>query len=277
MDTASILNKVPDFLQFYQRANHEHVTTDKRWELWQEHYGFAAVPPTDEGNALARTLVENAWGAYHTHIESIRSWAPHDDLLKKHLSNVKSLLGYEEPLQVVILYFVGGFEHNPFVTITEDGDAVLCLPIETRADTDDILLTHELTHVVHMKTAELTGAWERSVASTVIQEGLATQISKHFVPGHPDAAYIEHKEGWFASCQKHEKEILAGIRPYLRDESSSALTKFTFGEGTTGHDREVYYTGWVVVNRLRKKGMTFQEIAQVPEHKLPNLVEYAMK
>jgi uncharacterized protein YjaZ len=46
----------------------------------------------------------------------------------------------------------------------------------------EILLAHELTHIVHASTAKLSGGWERKIATLIIQEGLATRISKEIIP-----------------------------------------------------------------------------------------------
>lgn len=53
-DQITIWNLVPRFLAFYRLASA--APPEQRWPLWQEHYGFAAVPPGEEGARLAQTL-----------------------------------------------------------------------------------------------------------------------------------------------------------------------------------------------------------------------------
>lgn len=53
-DQITIRNLVPSFLAFYRLASA--APPEQRWPLWQKHYGFAAVPPGEEGARLAQTL-----------------------------------------------------------------------------------------------------------------------------------------------------------------------------------------------------------------------------
>lgn len=251
-------------------ANTHDNDNERRWALWQEHYNFAAVPPGEEGKTIARNLLDSAWGNYAEHLSFIESWKPNEEKIRQYLKEVKKLLGYEQPINLVVVYFVGGFENNPFVAPYDQERLALCLPIEN--GDSDILLSHELTHIVHSQTANLTAGWERTIASTVLQEGLATQVSKFFVPGHPDERYIEHKQGWFQSCKENRAEIMNGIVPFLEDSSSKAVTKFTFGNGTTNHEREAYYVGWEFVRLLLAQGVTFKEMASVQEKDIPSYV-----
>jgi len=268
LDNIEIKNLVPKFLDFYARADFEGIDNKERWELWKKHYNFAAIPPGDEGKKLARKLLDNAWDKYTQKINYIRNWQPEPKLVEDHLSNVKSLLGCQKPINLVLIYFVGGFENNAFVAPYDQGRLALCLPVE--CGDSDITLSHELTHVVHSMTANHTAEWERTIASTILQEGLATHVSKHLVPGKEDKCYIEHKEGWFSSCKSRRTEILKGIFPYLDDSSSESITRFTFGNGTTNTEREVYFVGWEIVNFLLEQGITFEEIAWVQEDEIPN-------
>ncbi len=270
MDNIEKVNLVPRFLLYYHMAKHSDVDAVKRWSLWEEHYNFAAVPPGEQGKIMARKLLDNAWEKYSDNLFLIEKWEPEQDKVNFYLQKIKTLLGYEEAIKLVIVYFVGGFENNPFVAPYDKDRLALCLPIES--DSSEIMLAHELTHIVHSHTANLSGEWERTIASTILQEGLATQVSKYLVPGYPDAQYIEHKNGWFGSCKQNQVNILKGIYPYLDHFSSEAVTMFTFGMGTTNREREAYYAGWVVVEYLLKKGLTFKDIASIQEKDIPNFI-----
>ncbi|WP_168193811.1 DUF2268 domain-containing putative Zn-dependent protease [Lysinibacillus sp. SGAir0095] len=268
MNNIELINLIPKFLDFYERANLEWLDDEERWKLWKEHYNFAAVPPGEEGQKIAKSLFYGAWEKYKKNINYIENWKENLTIVENCLEKVKSLLGYDKPINLVLIYFVGGFENNAFVAPYDQERLALCIPIE--CGDSDITLSHELTHVVHSKTANLTTNWERTIASTILQEGLATQVSKFIVPGKPDEKYIEHKHGWFNSCKLVREEIIKGIVPYLEDSSSEVITKFTFGTGTTNHDREVYFVGWEIVTALLEQGVTFKEIASVQEEEIPN-------
>ncbi|WP_040225548.1 hypothetical protein [Bhargavaea cecembensis] len=270
LDSVKVINLVPKFLDFYRLANKEDIDEDKRWALWKELYDFAAVPPGEEGQAMAKKLVEGAWDKYEQELTVIEKWAPDEEKVKTYLSKVKTLLGYDQPVSLVVIYFVGGFENNPFVAPFDDERLALCLPVEN--GDSDIHLVHELTHIVHAHTAQLTGGWERTIASTILQEGLATQASKYLIPGNPDELYIEHQKGWLQSCNENKAEIFAGIAPYLNESSSEIVTKFTIGNGTINHEREAYYVGWEIVRSLLESGVTFKEIAGIKEDDIPGYV-----
>jgi len=188
--------------------------------------------------------------------------------VNEYLTKVKKLLGYDQPIHVVVVYFVGGFENNPFVAPYDENRLALCLPIENGES--DLLLAHELTHIVHSHTARLTADWERTIGSTILQEGLATQVSRFLVPGEPAEKYVEHKKGWLESCYEDKSAIMKGILPYLDDSSSEVVTRFTFGNGTTNREREAYFVGWEIVQYLIGEGVTFKEIASIREKDIPD-------
>lgn len=48
----------PRFLDFHAAA--QGLDTDARWTAWQDRYGFGAVPPGPEGEAVARRLLDAA-------------------------------------------------------------------------------------------------------------------------------------------------------------------------------------------------------------------------
>ncbi|WP_226087655.1 DUF2268 domain-containing putative Zn-dependent protease [Mesobacillus sp. S13] len=268
MDQIEILNLVPKFLSFFHMAKKPDIDEEERWALWKEHYNFAAVPPGDDGQKMARKLLDTAWDHYAEHLSFIEKWEPNEEKVKEYLTKVKSLLGYDHPIDLVVVYFVGGFENNPFVAPYDQNRMALCLPIEN--GDSNIHLAHELTHIVHTQTANLTGEWERTIGSTILQEGLATQVSKCLVPGHPDELYIEHKKGWLQSCKESRTDIISQICPFLDHDSSEAVTRFTFGNGTTNHEREAYYVGWELVHFLLNDGVSFKEMASVQEKDIPD-------
>lgn len=216
------------------------------------------------GRKLAKSLFEKAWDTYQKHLEYIQKWKPNHTELESRLEEVKALLGCGSGLD-----FVGTFDNNPFVAPFDQDRIALCLPIESGSS--EILLVHELTHIVHAKTASLTSHWQRTIALIILEEGLATRVSKFLVPGEADERYIEHKENWLTSCIGKKEEIFKGILPYLEDDSSETVYKFTIGKGVTNHEREAYYAGWEMVDTLLKQGVSFNELARIKEKDIPIL------
>jgi hypothetical protein len=220
-------------------------------------------------------LLEKAWDKYQENLEYIKQWEPSQQKVEECLKKVKVLLGCNNSISFVVIYFVGAFEANAFVAPYDPERLALCLPIEN--GNSDILLAHELTHIVHSNTANLSAEWERTIASTILQEGLATQVSKYLVPGEPDEAYIEFTENWLKSCEDIKSEIFKGIYPYLESSSSEIVFKFTLGNGTTNHEREAYFVGWGIVKFLLAEGISLKEIAMIKEENIPAYIRRVLK
>ncbi|MDP9471723.1 MAG: hypothetical protein M3Q71_13845 [Chloroflexota bacterium] len=279
--TLNVDDLTPRFLAFYEAAQAEDADADRRWQLWQEHDGFAAVPPTPEGQALARRLLDQAWPHYPAVLDWIKAGAPGmGPAPEPILREVARLFGCDRPLAVRLVVFVGALEGNAFGTV-KDGVPVVCVPVEQDPEQRALLLPHEFTHAVHITTAGLSGAWERSIAQLILEEGLATRTTAVLVPGHPPPAYVEDARAgatpdWFRRCAGREGTILRGIRAHLADGNSEAVARFTFGAGTTGLEREAYYAGWVVVGHLLEMGWTLATLAKVPEEGMVNLVDGAI-
>lgn len=267
-DNLNIINLVPKFLNFYKLA----VGADpqKRYELWKEHYGFAAVPPKAAGEQLARQLLNNAWDQYGDVLPTLEQWMPDKVKIERYLCEIKCILDYDDPLDFALVFFIGGFENNAFVAPMGEGGIAVCLPVEN--GNDDIATVHELAHVVHGKVSGFSMEWEKSVASLVLTEGLATQLSKYLVPACDETVYIEHIPGWLQQCAEDRANILHGIVPYLEDASSETVFRFTMGTGTTGKTREAYYAGWTLVGELLKHGFTFAQIARLQERDVAGLI-----
>ncbi|MGG5737194.1 MULTISPECIES: DUF2268 domain-containing putative Zn-dependent protease [Bacillus cereus group] len=210
-------------------------------------------------------------------MEYIIQWEPNLQIIKTYLKEVKELLNCTENMNITVVYFVGAFDENPFVAPTYDGGIALCLPIENGTSESRVMIAHELTHIVHAKTADFSNSWKCTIGSTVLQEGLATQVGKYIVPEHTDEYYIERNEGWFSSCQNVRNKILTGIYPYLHKSSPEYSMKFTFGKGTTNHYREAYFAGWEIVRTLLENGKSFSEIASIQENEIPAYLECVYK
>ena len=52
--------------------------------------------------------------------------------------------------------------------------------------------------------------------------------------------------------------------------------RFTMGKGPSGIEREAYYAGWLVVGYWLDRGMTFADIARIPEQEMPDRVAEAI-
>lgn len=271
-----VVDLSPKFLAFYNEAIEQNLEADARWELWRSMYGVAAVPPTPEGTMMARQLLDAAWDKYPSVLERIKAGAegmrPSPEPVCR---RVMETLAYDGPLHVRLVAFVGCLEDNAFAY--RDGDTtVVCMPIEQKPQLRALLLTHELAHAVHFAKADLEGGWERTIATTIVSEGVATHTTAVVEPGRPDWAYVGSSPDWWTACLENKSQILRGIRSYLSDSSSETVQRFTIGRGATGLEREAYAAGWWVVERWLEQGLDLPEIASWREETLVEKVAAAL-
>lgn len=274
--TLSITDLSPKFMTFYGAAEREHASPDRRWELWKQMYGFAAVPPTPEGSMMARTLLDNAWTRYPAALEQIRAGVPGMSPNPQITVNaVAALLQLDRAATVKLIAYVGGFEYNAF-TMAAEGRIAVAIPIELSPDQRALIMAHEFTHAVQIATGSVTGGWIRSIGTTVLSEGLAMRVTEKLNPGRPARDFVEATPGWLERATLRRREILLGILPYLDSAKSEDVMLFTIGHGATGLEREAYYAGWEVVGYLLEHGISFAEIARIPEKDMPARVAEAL-
>lgn len=270
----TVVDLSPRFLDFHAAA--QGADADARWSLWKRRYDFAAVPPTPEGEAMARDMLDAAWPRYAAVMPAIRAGAsamrpsPMDALRE-----VADLLDLDRPLDVRLTAYVGTFDDNAF-TARSSGMTTVAIPIEMDADLRARILRHEMTHAVHIALAGLDGGWERSIAETMIQEGLAARAVEALLPGRHARDYLEHTPGWLETAHARAPAILAGLEPVLEARDGDTVFRFTMGDGSTGIEREAYLGGWLVVGELMRQGRTLADIARVPSHAMPQLVREAL-
>ena len=59
-------------------------------------------------------------------------------------------------------------------------------------------------------------------------------------PGHEEREYVDADLAWFTSAIAKSRQILLGILPELEKSDSATVTRFTYGQGTTGMIREAH-------------------------------------
>ncbi len=272
--TLMIKDLSPKFLTFYELA--QDADPEQRWALWEKHYGFAAVPPTGEGMAMARRLLDGSFHRYADVLDVIRAGAaafrPDPQQV---LDAVCQLLQFDGDMTVRLVIYVGNFEQNAFA-FAADGVPVVNVPLEESDEWRSLIMPHEFTHAVHSRLSNNQGGWLRSIGYSMMQEGLAMHAAMRITPGYPEEAYHEIRPGWLAECREKERPILEGIRPHLADASNEALSRFIFGTGSAGVEREVYYAGYRVVGHLLNQGHTLAELARIDEEDTPAFMEAAI-
>jgi hypothetical protein len=267
--TLTIRDYSPRFLDFHAAA--QGLDPDARWKAWQDRYGFAAVPPGPEGEAVARRLLDAAWPRYPAALPLIRRGAagmtpaPLDSAVA-----IARLFRATTPLRIGVIAYVGGFEDNAFTAGTPDGPLV-CLPIEMDPARRAMLLPHEMTHAVHMLLAKLPDEYERPLGRVLFEEGLAMHAVAALRPGLADWAYVG-EQPWYDAALARRADILAAITPLLDASDGPTLFRFTMGQGATGREREAYLAAWLVMGALLKQGRTLPDLVRLPADAIVPLV-----
>jgi hypothetical protein len=273
--TVDVVDLGPRFLAFYAAAK-DVPDADARFKLWKELYDFAAVPPTPQGDAIARRLVDGAWPRYAQAVAPATAGA--DGMQPKPMAilhKVADVLGLKEPGHIQLITYVGAFEDNAF---SYRGELpVVAIPLESEPQVRKLLLAHEGTHAVHMIVGKLSGGWERSVAATMLQEGVAMHVTREVFPGLPTATYVTHDAAWLTASRAKERPILEDLRGKLDKSDSATVMSVTMAVApVSGLNREAYYGGWRVVEQMRKDGQSLAQIARIPEADMPARVGKAL-
>lgn len=274
--TIRIRDISPRFLTFYQSVLAEGASGDRRWELWREHYGFAAVPATAAGQALARRQLDESWEDYAPLLPRIRAGVeavrPRPRTI---LQRVSELLELDRPMEVEVVFFVGTRGGSAFSYALPDRWQ-MALPIEEDPRDREITASHEMAHGVHTELAGLRGEWYRSLGQMVLGEGLAMHVAGALYPGRSPWTYTGGGEGWYREAESREEEILRGVMGSADNATPRALDRFTVGPGPAGLRREAYYAGWVLVEHLLETGWTLPGLARVPRGLMGRVVERSL-
>ncbi len=271
--TLTVKDLTPRFLDFYRAA--KGLAPDARFAVWKARYDFAAVPPTPEGDRMARKMLDAAWPRYPTALARISRGA--GGMRPPPLGvavAVANLLQAERPVRIGLTTYVGTFETNAFTNDTPGGP-VVAVPLEIPDEVRGLLLPHEMTHAAHMLTAHLAPGYERTLGRVVFEEGLAMRATQRLVPGLQDYRYVGDRN-WFDAAMADRAAILAALRPKLERSDADTVLKYTMGQGATGREREAYIAGWLAVGRLLDQGRSFTELARIPEDQLPAVAASAL-
>jgi hypothetical protein len=267
----TIKDLTPKFLTFYRAAKGAHLSPDQRFKLWKQDDGFAAVPPTPQGDQIARKLLDAAWPKYPSALERIKKGAagiqPSPQAV---LQRVANLLQTDKSVHITLVVYVGAFEGNAFTAGGPNGVTV-ALPVEQSAYQRGPIMTHEFTHAVVIATGYSSGGWIRTIGATVLEEGLAMHVAQHFYPDRPVKTFVEtpSEPGWLARSERLQPQIFRDVKAALKSSKSSDVMRFTMGVGPSGIDREAYYVGWKVVGYWLSHGLTYADIARIPESEAP--------
>lgn len=273
--TLEVVDYSARFLAWHAAAS-KAPDASARWALWQEMYGQAAVPPTPQGTEMARRLVENAWPRYATILPTLRGEAESvAHQAAQSLARVAVALGLEKDARLRLVTIVSGFENNAYAYRADM--PVLVIPLEASAEGLPMRLAHEGTHAVHMLISGVSGQWERSVAATILQEGLAMHTACEVLKGRAVHECVGGGQMAWERAMANRRKMLESVRADLDRADSATVAKYTLGMGNTGQRREAYALGWWVIERMRADGETLPQLARIKESDMPARVARAIE
>lgn len=268
----------PRFMTFYRSATATPHSADERFAVWKQDYGFAAVPPTPDGDKIARKLLDEAWTRYPRALPRIEAGASGlKPSPEQTLQKVESVLRPDKPVQLKLVVYVGAFEGNAF-TVGKDGHPTVAIPVEQDAAQRGPVMTHEFVHAVQISMGTNSGGWVRSIGETALAEGLAMRVTQHLYPHLPLTSVVEvsSEPGWLKRAEALRPSIVADVRKLAASSKPDDVLRMTMGTGPSGLDREAYYAGWLAVGYWLHHGMTFADIARIPESEAPARIAEAL-
>jgi hypothetical protein len=140
------------------------------------------------------------------------------------------------------------------------GQPTLFLALEMLPDPpfDQILVLHEAAHLAHQLARPQH--WPETVGARTFDEGLATAVSRHLLPGHDLGAYLWFQDGmneWITACETSWPDVRSRLTDSLdlAGEPHGAVL-FSAKPGISGDlpMRSGYYAGlkacdWLIDHR----------------------------
>ncbi|HSM95802.1 MAG TPA: hypothetical protein VLT91_07150 [Rhizomicrobium sp.] len=273
-------NRVGKFETYYAHATATPMDADARFKLWQAEDGLAAVPPGPDGDAMARKLLDAAWGRYPAlvpKLDGLEKTA--EETARAMFAKDNEILGAaNDSIHTRLVLYVGQFDNNAFTVPPMDGKpATILMPVENI--NLKIALAHELTHSIELQLVPVKNSFGAPIGETMFLEGLAMRTSQRAVPGLPDATYtsMPNEPDWMPNCVVKKDAVLKAIVPDLDKSGREIAMKYTFGQGNTGMQREAYCAAWFVMGKLLDSGNTLPQLARTPEDRMVATIRAAMK
>jgi hypothetical protein len=277
--TLDIADRVGKFQTFYGEATAKPIDADARFALWQKDYGYAAVPPGPDGDAMARKLLDAAWDKYPALVPKLPALLKEaSDDGNEAFARINDLFKTgDTAIHTRLVLYVGQFDNNAYSMPPMNGNpATTMMPVENTKL--KLMLAHELTHTIHIQLAGVQNSFGAPMGETMFLEGLAMRTSQAVYPGLPETAYtqMEGDGDWLADCYAKKDKVLNGILLDLDKSGREIGMKYTFGQGNNGMQREAYCAAWIVMGKLIDGGKTLAELARVPEDQMVDTIRRAI-
>ena len=167
-------------------------------------------------------------------------------------------------LSVVLL--VGAHTSNGWVA-DHQGKRSLFLALEYLGTPpyDDVLVVHELSHVVQAQLSPATAAPTYASSLAAMVEGAATATSRLLCPGHTDSAYLwmdDDHQDWLDECITSAPAIASLLLRHADtpDDDEAVAPLFRNREGGGIPARAGYWAGDQIAREMLKDGADLREL-----------------
>ena len=92
-----IINLVPKFVTFFKQSKNI-IDMDEKWNLWENEYNFAAIPPTHEAHLRAKNDFINVYEDYFFIEKNLENFKSDEKMIYKCLSKLQNELNDYDPL-----------------------------------------------------------------------------------------------------------------------------------------------------------------------------------
>ena len=186
----------------------------------------------------------------------------------------------QEELCVVML--VGAHTSNGWVA-EHKGQRSLFLALEYLGTPsfDDLLVVHELSHVVQAQLSPAAGARTYASSLAVMVEGAATATSRVLRPGHTDSAYLwmddDHQE-WLNNCDASAAAIASLLLRHADtpDDDGAVAPLFRNRPGHGIPARAGYWAGERIARAMLQDGTDLRDLLSMkPPEARTRVIEWA--
>ena len=167
-------------------------------------------------------------------------------------------------LSVVLL--VGAHTANGWVA-EHQGKRSLFLALEYLGTPpyDDVLVVHELSHVVQAQLSPATAARTYAASLAAMVEGAATATSRLLRPGHTDSAYLwmdEDHQNWLDECNISAGAIASLLLRHADtpDDDEAVASLFRNREGAGIPARAGYWAGDQIAHTMLQDGGNLRDL-----------------
>lgn len=287
--TVTVDNLAETFLEFWALAKDNPVS--EQVSLWETHYAEPhrkILDYEEHYNDLSVPWAE-VFSRYPELIPNIRSVsAGAEAAITDSVAECAAVLNATEPAGRHVV-MVGRFISNAWADLFEDVPTCFyALELIPNLDTLALMTVHETAHTLHFQVSDLPND-DKTVAETLLLEGLATMTSAVVTPGLKDEVYLwpgysyttagQKVDAWLADCVAQRLELKRQLLTDLDKTDPATLGRY-FGAGSKYRHpqtpvRAGYTVGYWLVRELCQH-LELSDLARWNRERVNREVEQAL-